>query len=147
MTNLPDTHNPSWEKFLDAIGTADSSIPTTAVASEELRQLGIDVKKAQARVLAAVRKAKARAELEEAKTGLTAFRKSMGSTTPPTIPKATIDRLKRLIAERCPSETHAAYFRKLEGVAGEADLRSLLQDLDCLDALPGDEQDGLTSAK
>lgn len=80
---------------------------TVRVAEEELGRLGIDVKKVQAKVLDAVRNAEARAELQQAKSGLAAFRAKTGSVTPATIPKVTDDRLRRLIAVRCPSETHA----------------------------------------
>ena len=97
-------------------------------------------------MLAAVHLARARAELERAKARLPSVRDQI-LKKPVTVPGASRDRLKMLIAERCEASARTAYFRKLEAAASDADLQTLLEDLELLDAIPEDGQSGQNSGK
>lgn len=130
---VPNINNPAWDRFLDFIASSDE-VASPADEETELRRLGIDTKKAQSRVFAAVRKARAKAELDRARAELPAIREAM-SSVPSSLFDVNRTRLKALIVERCDAGQQLTYFRKLEAVASDEDLQSFLNDLERLDLL------------
>ena len=134
MASVPNANNPAWDRFLEFIDCSDETA-ATGDAEAELRRQGIDVKKAQARILAVVQKARAKTELDRARKLLPKAREAAGSI-PRSQYSAESERVKALIAEKCQDGERLAYFRKLESVASDNDLRSLLEDLEFLESLP-----------
>lgn len=140
MPGIPDPAEPVWDKFLGFL-EPDVVPDTGAAADAELRKLGVDPGAAQARVLAAVRRAKAKQELAAAKERAVAVQARLVAV-PSSVEQMTRDRIKQLIYERCDQATHQAYFRKLDAASTDADLRAILDDLDCLNHIAGGEADG-----
>lgn len=138
MPGVPDADDPAWGKFFEFLEPPE--VPATAEAADKgLRGRGIDVGALRARVLATVKRAKARRELAAARVKAAAVR---GAATPATeaAGQVTRARLQEIIAARCDGEKQLVYFRRLDESASDADLQSLLTDLDLLDTLPGDER-------
>ena len=137
MTGKPDPAEPRWDKLFDSLDSEDESASIEAVESA-LKGRGIDVERVKKTVLAAVRKARARAQLEQAASGLAQAKKKLGDAT---IPCESIKSVEEMIERQGDPALQQLYFSKLKQAASNADLQSLIEDLRRLDVLEGDDND------
>jgi hypothetical protein len=140
MPSIPEPTDPLWEEFLKFL--EPSELPKTGDdATAELRKLGIDPAPGQVRVVAAARRARARAELAAAKQKAAVVQTQLAAV-PSTLEQLSRDRIKQLILDRCDKEAQHAYFRKLDASSTDDDLRAILVDLDCLKHIVEGQVDG-----
>lgn len=135
MADFTRFREPAWDRFFDFVYECDDGL-TDAQVDAELRRRGIDVTKAFGRAQQALQSARARAQLEEARRSRPGLVEQLRGVTGSAAGVA-LDELRRLITQKSGGKLQPAYFRKLESAASEEDLRSLLQDIERLDALSG----------
>lgn len=145
MSDLKRFSDPVWDRFFDFVFPCDESM-TRAEVQEELRRLGIDVKGAVRKVQFALQSAQAKAELQAAKAHRSLLSEKLEHVVIPAV-KGLRDNLREMINRRFRGTVQAAYFRKLETAASDADLQSLLEDIHKLDALSEDPDDEGTGTK
>jgi hypothetical protein len=141
MTGKPDPDKPKWDKLFDSLNSEDETASIEAVESE-LKGRGIDVERVKRTVLDAVRKAQARADLEQAASGLAQAKQKLGNAT---IPSESIKTVEEMIKRQHDPALQQLYFSKLKQAASSADLQSLIEDLRRLDLLEGDNNDDQSS--
>ena len=122
-----------WDKFFEFVSPSDEGL-SRAQVHEELRRAGIDVSGAITKVQQALEFQEARRSLAGARTpresAVERIRAiSLGAIS--NVRQAVHD----LIARNVPPASQAVYFSKLEGAASDQDLRSILEDIERLDAL------------
>ena len=137
MINFDKFTDEAWDRLLEFLD--DSCELNQEQVRDELRRLGIDVASAARRVLHMVRssearEALARARLERPKV-LAQFAQRVTQAA-----GVAREELRALIKVKFSGPLQAAYFHRLES-ASDADLLSLLQDLDALSA-SSDDTDG-----
>jgi predicted TIM-barrel fold metal-dependent hydrolase len=133
MSDLKKVPNPVWDRFFEFVFPCDEQLTRTEVQSE-LRRLGIDVKRAVSRVHQALASSKAREDLDIAKANRAQVMQKLEHFAAPVV-EGLRENLRALIAQRFQGTVQAAYFRKLETAASDADLQSLLEDIHRLEAL------------
>lgn len=140
MTSKLDRFDDSvWDRFLDANFEPVETMSREEVQAE-LKKRGLDVSAAISRVKAAVSRARAKAELADARER----RQSVveGLTNMVTNTTANLrNQIQNMIDGRLQGSFQAAYFRKLEKAAGEDDLQGLLDDIKRLESLAGDDEE------
>jgi flagellar motility protein MotE (MotC chaperone) len=129
-----------WDRFFDFAFAECASAPRAEI-QQTLKKLGIDLTKAMSKVQQAIQTAKAREELASAKAKRPGLLKTLASLASP-VGIGLRDKLRGVINTRFGGSVQAAYFRKLEEAASEADLQSLLEDMARLEALEQEEGDG-----
>jgi len=140
MPGIPDPSHPAWDEFHQFLEPGE--VPDNGPAADaELRKVGIDPTAVHDRVLIAVRRAKAKAELAAAKEKAAAVQTRIWAV-PSSVSQLSRERIKQLIAERCDELTQRAYFRKLDESSSDADLKAIIDDLDCLKDIAGGQTDG-----
>jgi hypothetical protein len=144
MKNINDFDDRVWGLFFDFVFTDERNLTRVQVQAE-LRQQGIDLRDAQAKLASALRHARetqeARATLEHAKQRRICLLERLTGIQAPSGPaiRAT---LKKMVSERLSGPQQAVYARKLESAASDEDLKSLLEDISRLDAFAEDSEDG-----
>ncbi|MGE0710325.1 MAG: hypothetical protein AB7N76_13570 [Planctomycetota bacterium] len=140
MSDLRKYGDKVWDRFFDQLLTPVTSTTPMEEVDAELALMEIDVAPAVSKVRKAVESARARARLASAKAerprALDRLRQLVTAA-----PDALRDSLHAMIEQRFAGTAQAAYFRKLEGAASEEDLRSLLEDLERLEAFSGEDDE------
>ncbi len=139
MADLKKYPDEVWDRFFGFV-FPDEPISREQV-QQELKRLGLDVKRAAARVRLALQATQARAELDAARLQRPRLMEKLRQVV---VPAATGLRncLEKIIGERLQGSLQAAYFRKLESAATDDDLQSLLEDLYRLEAMEEGAGDG-----
>ncbi len=140
MTSKLDRFDDSvWDRFFD-VNIEPVEIMSREEVQAELEKRGIDVGAAITRVQAAVARAKAKAELASARERRLGVVERLTNV----VSNTTADlrnRIQNMIDERLQGSAQAAYFRKLEKAAGDDDLQSLLDDIERLETLAGNDEE------
>ena len=131
--------------FLDS----DDAAPEAPQVERDLRRRGIDMDRLFRNVMADVEQQEARRELERARRMRPAIIRTLHGVISDTARGvgARVEELRERATELLSGPQQAAFFRDLEQVDSEEDLRSLLDDIACLDALQDGEQDVPASDK
>ncbi|MFA6132844.1 MAG: hypothetical protein WC869_02365 [Phycisphaerae bacterium] len=143
MKNVDRFDDQAWKKFLTFLLPNEESMALHEVEAE-LQHLGMDTRAGFAKVQRGLQKM---AATREARAALEAAREQRPSMLAKLRDKAsqvgalTKDELRRIIADRFSGTAQAAFFRKLDAVASEDDLKSLLDDMSKLDALTEESDD------
>jgi len=144
MKNISDFDERVWSRFFDFVFPDEKNLTRDQVQAE-LRQQGIDLRPARAKLASALKHAResqeARASLENAKQRRVSLLAKLTGIRAPSGPTIR-ETLERMIAERLSGPQQGVYARKLESVASDEDLKSLLEDLSRLDAFTEDSEDG-----
>ncbi len=133
MADLKRYSDPVWDRFFDFV-FPDAELATREEVQQELRRLGLDVKRAVAKVQLALKSVQARADLEAARAQRSRLMEKIKQVVAP-VAGGLREHLQTLIEGRLRGSVQAAYFRKLEHAATDDDLQSLLEDIYRLDAL------------
>ncbi|GMU82486.1 MAG: hypothetical protein IPM64_17005 [Phycisphaerales bacterium] len=133
MKKLDQFDDRVWDRFFDFV-TPDVEQMSISEVDAELRRAGIDIRPALARVNQALETRRARETLARARAERPSAIRRLAGTVLGQIDNAR-DRLESLIAARVPAAQRAVYLRKLEKVATDADVESLLEDLARLEEL------------
>ncbi|MCC6357354.1 MAG: hypothetical protein IT450_01310 [Phycisphaerales bacterium] len=133
MRKLDQFDDSVWDRFFDFV-TPDVEHMAQRDVDAELQRAGIDVRPALARVTHALEARRAREALARAKAERPSVVQRLADTVLRPIDDARA-RLESLIASRVPTAQRAVYLRKLEKVATDADVQSLLEDLARLEEL------------
>jgi hypothetical protein len=125
--------------FLDS----DDAAPDPPQVERDLRRRGIDMDRLFRNVMADVEQQEARRELERARRTRPSVIRTLHGVISDTARGvgARVEELRERATELLSGPQQAAFFRDLEQVDSEEDLRSLLDDIACLDALQDGEQD------
>jgi hypothetical protein len=145
MADLKRYPDEVWDRFFDFAFPCGEEL-TLAEVEEDLARMGIDVQKAIGRVQQALVTTKAKSQLEEARAarfGILARLKHVAAGTGDFVR----EKLRTLIEGMTEGTVQAAYFKKLEGAATEADLQSLIEDMCWLDAWPEEPGDAESRTK
>ena len=142
MKRPKDYDNRTWARLFD-FAFSDEEMSREQVEAE-LRRLGIDMRPALSNVRALLERSR---ETRQAKEGLENAKKQrrslmirvLGIEIPP-LPQMR-ETLEQLIRQKLSGPTQAAYFRKLESAASDEDLKSLLEDIERLEAFWKEEND------
>jgi hypothetical protein len=145
MSDLRQFDDRIWDRFFDFVYPCEPRKSREEVQGE-LRRLGINVKSAVDAVLQALETARARAQLAAAKQRRANIGATLGQFVPPP-PEGLRGTLRQLIAQRFGSSETAAHWYKLEKAASDDDLRSLLADMQLLETLSEDPNDGGSPSK
>lgn len=140
MAGLERFDDKVWDRFFEFI-TPDVEAMSRSEIRWELDALGIDTTKAFARVTAALDAVEGKATLARARTERIAGIKKLSQVVLGPVENAR-KTLAEMIAAKVPSSLRAVYNRKLEKVATDADVQSLLDDLAKLDAFESGGADG-----
>jgi hypothetical protein len=140
MSDLRQFDDRIWDRFFDFVYPCEPRKSREEVQAE-LRRLGINVKSAVNAVLQTVEMAKARAQLSAAKQRRATIGATLGHVVPPP-PEELRSTLRQLIAQRFGSSETAAHWYKLEKEASDDDLRSLLSDMQLLETLSEEPENG-----
>lgn len=140
MTDLSKYKESVWERFFEFIYPYREDL-TREEVQEELDRFGIKVGKAVARVQQAIAAAKGRTELADARSRRLGVVARIGQIVGQQA-EGLRERLKQIIAGKTQGSIQAAYFKKLETAATEADLQSLFDDIHRLEALVEEAVDG-----
>ncbi len=138
LTKFPD---PIWDRFFGFV-FPDDEPATREEVQQELQRLGLDVKRAVARMQLALQATQARADLEAARAERPRLMERIKQVVAP-VAGGLREHLQSLIGQKLQGSVQAAYFRKLEHAATDDDLQSLLEDIYRLEAL----QEGTDDAK
>ncbi|HJZ90601.1 MAG TPA: hypothetical protein VKE40_06980 [Gemmataceae bacterium] len=144
MADLKRHPDPAWERFFEFLFPCERDSEEEVARAEiqdDLRRLGIDIRKAVSRVQQAVAAAKGKTELAAARSRRLGIMSQLGQVVVPG-DRDLRARLKAVIAGKFEGTVQAAYFRKLESAATDEDLQSLLDDIHQLDALSEEPVDG-----
>jgi len=127
----PDLNNPHlWDKLFDFLFSCDVHT-TDRDVQDDLREAGIDMKSAFARMQEMIEQARARERLAAAPQRRASLLERVKDTAASHI--TDLREAVRLLIERAAKgQEQAAYFHKLETTATDEDLRSLLHDLELL---------------
>lgn len=137
MTGKAESADREWDKLFDSLAdSVDDSTESVEAIEFELKGRGVDVDRVKRTVLEAVEKARAKSDLERAAAWLAQVKRSMVGNLA-AMPSESIKNARELIESRCDPALHALYFSKLKQVASDADLQSLIQDLQMLELLEG----------
>ena len=145
MSDLKRFPDPVWDRFFEFV-CPDEEPATRAEVQQELQRLGIDVRKAVARVQTALQSARAKADLEAARARRPGLIAKLKQVVAP-MGESLREHLRTVIAEKCQGSLQAAYFRKLESAASDEDLLSLLEDVHRLESLPEGPDDAKPTGK
>lgn len=142
MKSISEYDDRVWSTFFDFVFPDDQQLTRKQVQAE-LRDSGIDMRPAITKLhglLRKTREAKAgKAALEAAATARPSVMEKFASFKVPEAPSIR-EKLRSMIANRLQGPLQAVYARKLEEAASDEDLRSLLEDIACLDAFAEDEE-------
>lgn len=127
MNDLSQFDESVWDRFFDFVEPAESAM-THAEVQEELQRLGIDVTRAVSKVRNALEAVNARSLLQEARTKRAKLTARLNEIVAP-VESTFRKRVQQLIRKKFEGTLQAAYFRKLESAASDADLQSLLEDM------------------
>lgn len=141
MADLKKFPDPIWDRFFGFVFPDDEPV-TREEVQQELQRLGLDVKRAVARVQLALQATQARADLEAARAERPRLMERLRQVVAP-VAGGLREHLQALIGQKLQGSVQAAYFRKLEHAATDDDLQSLLEDIYRLEAL----QEGADDAK
>lgn len=133
MRKLDQFDDRVWDLFFDFV-TPDVEQMSLSEVDAELQRAGIDIRPALARVTQALEARRAREQLARAKAERLSVIERLAETVLGPIDNARV-RLESMIAARVPVAQRAVYLRKLEKVATDADVQSLLEDLARLEEL------------
>ena len=143
MKDLDRFDDRVWGKLLRFLLPNETAMSPEEI-EDELQLLGIDIQPGMTKVHKALQR---RSDVREARAALNGAREKRSSI------KARIreiispseslgkEALKRLIIERFTGTSQAAFFRKLDSVASNDDLKSLLDDMSKLEALAEEPDD------
>lgn len=141
MKHMPQHTQPSagaWDRFFDFITPED--MDSHAAVQADLQRLGLDTRKAFARVKEARDAARARSGLARAAANHDALKVLAGQTVTPSGLGRT--ELEDIIRTRCARPQQGTLFRRLQEAASDADLASLLADLEVLAKISPGAPDG-----
>ena len=145
MTDPRRFPDPVWDRFFEFVFPCDEPM-TRAEVQGELSRLGIDVRGACSKVQQALLAREAQAELKNAKDRrLQILEKLEGVIAPVT--EGIRDNLRALISGCFKGTVQAAYFRRLESAATDADLQSMLDDIHKLEFFSEGQADEGTPTK
>jgi hypothetical protein len=133
MADLEKYPDAVWDRFFGFV-FPDEEPATREEVQQELQRLGLDVKKAVARVQLALQAVQARADLEAARAQRHGLTERLKQVVAP-VAGGLRAHLQTLIGQKLQGSVQAAYFRKLEHAATDDDLQSLLEDMYRLEAL------------
>ena len=108
---------------------------------QELQRLGLDVRRAVAKVKLANQARQARADLEAARVERPRLMERLKQVITP-VTSGLRQHLQTIIGQKLQGSIQAAYFRKLEHAATDDDLQSLLEDIHWLEDLDKGANDG-----
>lgn len=132
--------NAVWDRFFAFIAVDVEKMSASEIGTE-LQQAGIDPRFAFLRVKEALQARRAREMLKRAQVERPGGigRLLAASFTPIDNVRKTLD---EMIAKRVPQAQRPVYYNRLEKVATDADLQSLLEDLTHLHDLEAEGEDG-----
>ncbi len=137
MSKLDRYEERVWDRFFDDMALAVQTMTREEVQAE-LKRRKIDVTSAISRVHRAVATARAKAHLAAAREKRPGIVEQLTNVVAPQV-EGWRQRIGELISGRLQGSEQAAYFRKLNEAAGDDDLRALMDDIERLDALGGDD--------
>lgn len=132
MSDLKRFSNATWDHFFDFVFADDRPLTRDEV-KKELDRLGLNVTKAVNKVRQALQSAKAREQLAAIRTKRLSLASQLREKIAP-VGEALREQLQALINRRFQGAVQAAYFRRLEQMATDEDLQSLLEDIHRLEA-------------
>ena len=133
MSNPQHFNGPVWDRLLDLIYACDDTV-TDAEVDDNLKRFGIDMQSANLRLHRMMAEHRARASLAAAKEARPSIVDRIRNVVAPRIDELRTG-VKELIGRALNPSERLAYFHKLESVASEQDLESLLDDLEKLAAI------------
>jgi hypothetical protein len=136
---MSEYSNEAWDHLFQFLADDHEAVSRAEVQSD-LQRLGVSAQGAIKRVFAALDAVKAREELRDVGSQRRAVVDRLTKITATGV-KNIREKLQQLIQEKLSGSTQAAYFHKLEGAATDADLGSLLEDIERLNALGNDIDD------
>jgi hypothetical protein len=136
MSEKNKPEDSAWERFFQFLAEDDEPVSRAEVRND-LQRLGVSPDSAIKRVFAALDAAAAQDQLRAASAQREGMVEKLRRITSESVSNPR-DVIQRLIHEKLTGEVQAAYFHKLEGAASDADLASLLQDIERLEALESD---------
>jgi len=144
MKSINEYDDHVWSRFFDFVFPDERDLTQEQVQAD-LRDSGVDMRPALSklqRMLQRDRESRdARAALESArKSRSSILAKLMGFDVPPG--PVIREKIKDMIRNRLTGTQQAVYARKLEDVASDEDLKSLLEDFSRLEALSEGAEDG-----
>jgi hypothetical protein len=145
MADLKKYSDPIWDRFFGFVFPDDEPAMREEV-QKELQRLGLDVKKAVARVQLALQATQARADLKGARAERPRLMERIKQVVAPAV-EGLREHLQSLIGQKLQGSVQAAYFRKLEQAATDDDMQSLLEDIYRLEALEEGKDDVKPPAK
>lgn len=143
MKDLDRFDDRVWGKFLRFLLPNETMMSPEEVDAE-LQYLGMDTQPGMAKVQKALQRRTVVREARAALGGAREKRSSIMARIREIIsPSGSLNKeaLKRLIVERFTGTSQAAFFRKLDSVASNDDLKSLLDDMSKLEALSEEPDD------
>jgi len=132
MSDTKRFSDATWDNFFDFVFLDDRPLTRTEV-KKELDRLGLDVTKAVNRVRQSLQSAKAREQLLAVRARRLSLAEQLRETIAP-VGEALREHLQTLINRKFQGSVQAAYFRRLEQMATDEDLQSLLEDIHRLEA-------------
>lgn len=145
MADLKKYPDQVWDRFFGFV-FPDDEPATREEVQRELQRLGLDVKRAVARVQLALQATQARADLEAARAQRPKLMEKLSQVVAP-MTAGLREHLQALIGQKLQGSVQAAYFRKLEHAATDDDLQSLLEDIYRLEAMQEGADDGKPPGK
>lgn len=140
MAGLERIANEAWDRFFDFV-TPDVVQMSAAEVDAELKRAGIDISVAATQVQQALEARRAREDLARARLLRPSITEKLARQLVAPIEDARRI-LHEMIQNRAPESVRAVLFRKLEKVATDEDIESLLQDIQRLEDLDLGGDDG-----
>ena len=139
MGELERFDNQVWDRFFDFV-TPDVEQMSSSEVDAALQRAGIDPTGAFVRVQQALDARKAREQLARARAARPSVIQKLKEIGSVPIENAR-QVLHEMISHRAPKSAHGVLFRKLEKAATDADIESILLDIQRLDQLDAEGDD------
>lgn len=135
MSNQQEIQRETWERLVDFLYPPGEMMETEEINACVL-EFGDEIDAGFAKFESLIEHRRRQVRLEQASQQRESLQQRLKSVVSPKVENLK-DRVRSLVQKSGDEERRLAYFHKLENAESEADLHSLLEDLEKLDAISG----------